>query len=221
MNVALTFDAEHPDQLVADPVGNAVAILDQLRDFDIRASFFVTGVWAKSHPQLISRIVEGGHLLGSHGYWHCPFGNLTYEAMRLDLERSRETLVDVSGIDPQHWFRLPQGQGVHDATIRHAVEAEGFHHVHWDSGAEDWRPGIRPLELTQQILNAIETSKLTSQVVLLHSWPEPTPNVVSSVIASLQSAHTFVRLDELRAEDVPYWATRSGKDSSSGREMFS
>ncbi len=219
MNVALTFDAEHPDQMVADPVGNAVAILDQLRSSDVQATFFVTGVWAKSYPGLVARIVEEGHLLGSHGFWHCPFGNLTHEAMRLDLERSRETLVDVSGVDPQHWFRLPQGQGLHDATIRHAVEAEGFHHIHWDSGAEDWRPGIRPVDLARQILSAVETSQITSQVMLLHSWPEPTPTIVSSLIASLQSAHTFVRLDELRPEEVPYWATRSGHDGSDHREM--
>src|SRR6478735_8977445 len=55
--VALTFDAEHPDRSWCPP-GAAERILDVLAGAGIRATFFVQGRWAEAHPATARRIAD-------------------------------------------------------------------------------------------------------------------------------------------------------------------
>jgi peptidoglycan/xylan/chitin deacetylase (PgdA/CDA1 family) len=61
--VCLTFDdGPHP---VHTP-----RLLDALRDYGIRATFFLVGKEAEKHPELVQRIVANGHVVGHHSYSH-------------------------------------------------------------------------------------------------------------------------------------------------------
>lgn len=60
--VYLTFDD--------GPSDNTLRILDILEEYGVKATFFVTGEEAKSHPERYQAIVEGGHTLGMHSYSH-------------------------------------------------------------------------------------------------------------------------------------------------------
>ena len=61
--IALTFDYG------PDP-STTPAILDVLRDYHLKATFFVIGARAEQDPELIERIVSEGHTLGNHTYYH-------------------------------------------------------------------------------------------------------------------------------------------------------
>src|ERR1039458_545895 len=76
VRIALTFDSEHPDNSVTDPVGNAGRLLDLLRDRNVRCTFFVQCSWASAYWHLAERIHNDGHLIGSHSHWHCIFTNM-------------------------------------------------------------------------------------------------------------------------------------------------
>jgi len=45
-------------------------ILELLRRFDIRATFFTPGHTAESFPEAVGAILEDGHEVGHHGYGH-------------------------------------------------------------------------------------------------------------------------------------------------------
>ena len=45
-------------------------ILDTLKEFGIKATFFVVGENVKRHPELLERIVNEGHRVGNHTYNH-------------------------------------------------------------------------------------------------------------------------------------------------------
>ncbi|MDQ3044743.1 MAG: polysaccharide deacetylase family protein, partial [Chloroflexota bacterium] len=66
MEVALTFDA-------GAERGYAAEILDVLVQYDVKASFGITGHWAKSHPDLVRRIVAEGHMVFNHTWSHSSF----------------------------------------------------------------------------------------------------------------------------------------------------
>src|SRR5688572_5509936 len=46
----------------------AVSMLDTLAEHEYRATFFVLGWWAERRPDLLLRIAEAGHEIGSHGH---------------------------------------------------------------------------------------------------------------------------------------------------------
>ena len=65
-------------------------ILDLLQSLNVRATFFVTGVFAGRYPELIRRMVENDHEVASHGMDHSVFENA-------HLRQSREVLEKISG----------------------------------------------------------------------------------------------------------------------------
>ena len=76
---------------------NLARILELFEDRGIRATFFTLGWVAERYPQLVRRITDGGHELASHGYDHRRVTDLTPEAFRRDIRRTRALLEDVGG----------------------------------------------------------------------------------------------------------------------------
>src|SRR5690606_16946851 len=68
--LALTFDISWGDKRV-EP------ILEVLKDKKVdKATFFLSGPWSKSHPDLVQKIVEAGYEIGSHGHRHLNYSTL-------------------------------------------------------------------------------------------------------------------------------------------------
>ena len=82
MRVALTFDAEHPDR-PAD-AGATEAVLDVLAERGVRGSFFVQGRWVEAYPSIARRIVDDGHLVGNHSFYHARMHLLSPDGSRRD-----------------------------------------------------------------------------------------------------------------------------------------
>lgn len=83
-----------------------VPLLDLLRRRRVRATFFVLGACAELHPDLVRRIADEGHEVGSHGHNHVKVYEMDEAAFNADLARSLELLRDLSG-QPVHGFRAP------------------------------------------------------------------------------------------------------------------
>ena len=77
---------------------NMDRILEMLAVQDTKATFFTLGWIAKRYPQLVRRIVEGGHELASHGYGHERASDLTEAAFREDITRAKFLLEDLGGV---------------------------------------------------------------------------------------------------------------------------
>ncbi len=150
--VALTFDAG------AD-AGFAPAILDTLREHDVRASFGLTGVWAEQQPELVRRIAREGHLLINHSYDHGSFtgastarGPLTRAARWEQLDRTARVLRELTGQDATPYFRPPYGD--YDASVNADVGARGYaYNVMWTVDSLGWR-GLSAADIAQRCLAA-------------------------------------------------------------------
>ncbi len=71
-----------------------------------RATFFVLGRCAELHPDLVRRIAEAGHEIGTHGFAHDKVYDLTPEAFEEDLTRSLALLRELTG-QPVRGYRAP------------------------------------------------------------------------------------------------------------------
>lgn len=78
-------------------VPNTIRILDLLKKYDVKATFFVLGYVAETHPELVSAIYKDGHEIGTHGYRHKPITAQTPEEFESDLIRSIASLEKITG----------------------------------------------------------------------------------------------------------------------------
>lgn len=72
-------------------------VLDVLRRFGVRASFFVPAVSALIDPDAITPIIAEGHEIGVHGWIHENTSLLDRDTERALLLRSRDTLHQLTG----------------------------------------------------------------------------------------------------------------------------
>jgi len=76
---------------------NVGGILELFDQFDTKATFFTLGWVAERYPQVIRRIVAGGHELASHGFAHVRVHAQSVEQFRIDVRKTKCLLEDVGG----------------------------------------------------------------------------------------------------------------------------
>ena len=85
---------------------NVDRILALLARHNTHATFFTLGWVAERYPQLVRRIVAGGHELASHGHGHERASDLSRAAFMQDIVRAKGLLEDVGGVAVQG-YRAP------------------------------------------------------------------------------------------------------------------
>lgn len=106
----LTFDIEHWDEslrlrgidgshgVLFDDSVIVNKILEALSQYNQSATFFVTGRFANSYPEIVRRCSALGHEIASHSFNHKVIGGDTsLAAFREDLRASIQTLQDLTG----------------------------------------------------------------------------------------------------------------------------
>ena len=68
--IALTIDA-------AWDADKTPFILDTLDKFNVKATFFLCGVWVKQYPEYVKEISKRGHEIGNHSLTHLPTSLVT------------------------------------------------------------------------------------------------------------------------------------------------
>ena len=85
---------------------NVDRILALLAEHDVKATFFTLGWVAQRYPELVRRIVRGGHELASHGYGHERVSDLSESEFFEDICRAKTLLEDIGGVRVQG-YRAP------------------------------------------------------------------------------------------------------------------
>lgn len=78
---------------------NVERILELFDAHNTKATFFTLGWIAERLPQMVQRIVDGGHELASHGWEHTRVTTQTPEDFRQDVLRTKHLLEDIGGVD--------------------------------------------------------------------------------------------------------------------------
>lgn len=91
------------------PSGNTNRILDILKEYDIKATFFVVGRTDEGSVRAYQRIVSEGHTLAMHSYSH-KYAEVyeSEESFIQDLDKLQEYLYQVTGVWPRY-YRFPGG----------------------------------------------------------------------------------------------------------------
>jgi polysaccharide deacetylase family protein (PEP-CTERM system associated) len=105
---------------------NTLKTLDFLKQFNVRATFFVLGWIAEQHPELIAEVTRQGHEVANYGFHHKNAHQMTREEFRDDARRSRDALEIATG-KRVIGYRIPQGlRSASDFWILDTLAEEGY-----------------------------------------------------------------------------------------------
>ena len=195
--IALTFD-DGPDPTTTP------AILDILRDYNIKATFFVIGARAEQHPELIKRIVSEGHTLGNHTYYHRDMTKLTPESMLKELQ---DTQADIDQSLGSHYqatlFRPPCGAPYNTETdklpvFQRFMQEQKMYPVMWNIDSGDWALEGQPDRIVE---NVAQITPEDGGVILLHDTQPQTVEALPKILDHYTVAnYTFTGVRDLLAE---------------------
>ncbi|MFI7229860.1 bifunctional polysaccharide deacetylase/glycosyltransferase family 2 protein [Nonomuraea angiospora] len=141
--VALTFD-DGPDPAWTPQV------LDMLKKYGAKATFFTVGSKVAKYPELARRIVAEGHELGNHTYSHADLAALPAWRLKLELSLTQRALAGATGLHttlarPPYSSTPAAISGPQWAGMK-ALAAEGYLVTLTDLDTRDWnRPGAANL----------------------------------------------------------------------------
>jgi peptidoglycan/xylan/chitin deacetylase (PgdA/CDA1 family) len=142
--VYLTFDdGPHP---TATPF-----VLEQLQQYDAKATFFCIGNNVASHPEIYSQVKDWGHTVGNHTYDHMNGWHATTDQYIQNITRADE-LID------SKLFRPPYGR-IKRAQANMLTEA-GRKIYMWDVLSGDFDVALSPEKCLENVLQYIEPGSI-------------------------------------------------------------
>ena len=88
--IALTFDAGWLYE-------NTEALLNLLDEYNVKATFFVRGLWVKEHPDLAAEIVDRGHALENHSLTHGHMSTMTDAEVKNEIRKTTDMIKEKNG----------------------------------------------------------------------------------------------------------------------------
>src|SRR3954447_7602658 len=158
--VALTFD-DGPDPKWTPKV------LDILKAYNVKAAFFLVGAHAEEYPVLVRRIVDEGHEIGNHTYYHPNLALCWPEHIRLELNATQLLLETITGRSTT-LFRPPYAADTSPSKITELIPLQlaqdlGYLVVLENIDPQDWaRPGA------DIILQRVKQQRRDGSIILLH-----------------------------------------------------
>src|SRR5438552_7040908 len=158
--VAITFD-DGPDPRWTPKV------LDILKAANVKAAFFLVGVNAERYPGLVRRIVNEGHEIGNHTYYHPNLALCWPEHIRLELNATQLLLETITG-RATTLFRPPYAADtgptqLSELTPLKIAEDLNYLVVLESIDPQDWaKPGA------DIILRRVKQQRHDGSVILLH-----------------------------------------------------
>jgi len=173
-SIALTFDEGYEN-------GFTPAILDTLKEKEVKAIFFVTYDFAKDNPELIKRIIDEGHVLGNHSYHH-------YSMDELDTDTAREEIAFLHRFIEENYnytmsyFRFPKGE-FSEQSLK-IVQDMGCKSIFWSYAYADWDTDNQPEE--NKAFTGICESTHPGEILLLHAVSKTNADILGKVIDDIR-----------------------------------
>ncbi|WP_071459593.1 polysaccharide deacetylase family protein [Bacillus massilinigeriensis] len=178
--VALTFDdGPHPV--------NTPKILEMLKMYDAKATFFMLGSRVDFYPDIAKQIAQEGHQLGNHTWDHRDMTTLAPIEVQDEIQKTNNAIAAATGT-PSTVYRPPYG-AVNDQVKNSA----GGEPVLWTVDTLDWKS-----KNPEQILSIVKANTQNNSIILMHDIHPTTASALEKVLEFLKTeGYEFVTVSEL------------------------
>jgi len=150
-------------------------ILNTLKEYNVKATFFIEGKWAQNNSELVKMIDEQGHVIGNHAYNHPNMERLPYQQMTEQIRQTNDILSAITGDKPK-WFAPPAGS-YNDQVVQSAHNLN-METVLWTVDTIDWKnPSVSVM------VNRINDKLHPGATILMH----PTPAIAEGLSSIIQT----------------------------------
>jgi peptidoglycan/xylan/chitin deacetylase (PgdA/CDA1 family) len=176
-------------------------LLEVLVSHNVSATFFLVGSHAQAEPDLVRRIVAGGHLIGNHSWSHPNLALTSAARVKEELANTSETLEQIAGVQVKY-FRPPFG--ARRPIVFRLARSLGMAPVLWNAMTSDWKAPSADaiaLRLTRKI-DQLQRQGQASNIVLHDGdhrdrggYRGPSVTAAGLIAARFKNTHRFVTLD--------------------------
>ncbi|HHT46420.1 MAG TPA: polysaccharide deacetylase family protein [Firmicutes bacterium] len=179
------------------------ALLEILRENNIKTTFFLTGFWVEKFPEMVKKICEEGHEIGNHTYSHPHLNGLGEQEIKIELERVGNMIFELTDVQPT-LFRPPFGE--YSNKVIKAAEKCGYLTIQWSIDSLDWQ------ELGKEPMVKRVTEKLhPGAIILFHNNGKYTAEALPEIIEyTKERGYTIVPISELLYKENYYIDSNTG-----------
>ncbi|HWA82973.1 MAG TPA: polysaccharide deacetylase family protein, partial [Fimbriimonadaceae bacterium] len=171
-------DGPHPKSLPR--------ILDTLKRYNAKATFFMVGKRIQESPALVRQTLTDGFEIGNHTQNHPRLDTLTPEQVHDELAQCEENFEKATGGTKMTLFRPPGMRFT--PTVFKVIDEFGYTTVDWNYGAKDFiakQNGPMVSGDAQHIIDYVLKNVTAGGIILLHDSPE-TADALPQILEGLK-----------------------------------
>lgn len=172
--IYLTFDAGYEN-------GNTEAILDALKEADVKAIFFITTPYVRKNAKLVKRMKEEGHLVGNHTTTHPSLPDCSVSKIKKEVNQCKDTMERLTGYTMDPFMRPPMGH--YSVRLMKIMQDMGYNTMLWSLAIYDYEEDDQPG--ADYVVEKFEKHHFCGMMPLLHvissSDAEALPDIISSM----------------------------------------
>lgn len=111
-------------------------MLEIFNKYSVKTTFFVGGQWVEKEPEMFAKIIENGHEIGNHGFFHKDQEYLDYSQNYDEINVNHNLVKALSNVE-MNLFAPPSGS-FNKSTLQAASDL-GYSTIMWSKDTIDWR----------------------------------------------------------------------------------
>jgi peptidoglycan-N-acetylglucosamine deacetylase len=197
--IALTFDSAWGDEYTQD-------ILEVLKRYNIKATFFLTGAWVDKYPDAVKQIYDDGHEIGNHSTTHVKMTKISKDSIISELKVTESKIYSITR-KRTTLFRAPFGE--YNNRMINTARGVGYNIIQWDIDSLDWK-GLNEQDICSRVITKVGKGS----IILFHNNMENTYKALPGVIEKLRKdGYKFITVSELLLND-DYYIDNTGRQKS-------
>lgn len=185
--VSISFDAAWGNEYTQN-------LLDILKKYKIKTTFFLVGMWVDKFPDSVKAISEAGHDIGNHSDTHPHLPKQNREKIKEQIENCNNKIENLTGKRPI-LFRFPYGD--YDNKSMQELEDLNMYPIQWNIDSLDWK-NKKCDEMCKRIIPKLSPGS----IILMHNGAKYTAESLATIIEKIQAeGYKIVPISEIIYKD--------------------